>query len=346
MNPNPDRDRSSFSHRPKERVVPNPNLKLTDQCREVLRFRHMSYRTEQAYLGWVERFVRFCREESGAWVHPRECDPVLVQTFLTRLAVQGQVAASTQNQALNALVFLYREVLGLNLEGLDQIERAKKPKRLPVVLPREECHQLFAAMEPALDVFARLLYGTGLRLLEALRLRIQDVDFGRGLITVRGGKGDKDRITMLPQSLKEGMLRQVDLAREVWELDRRDGLAGVWLPNALDRKYPSAGVSWNWFWFWPSRERSRDPRSGLIRRHHLLEGVVQGAVRAAAKRAGLTKSVTPHVLRHCFATHLLESGTDIRSVQDLLGHADVSTTQIYTHVMAKPGVGVRSPLDG
>ena len=165
MNPTPDRDRSSFIRQPKERILPNPNLKLADQCREVLRFRHMSFRTEKAYLGWVERFVRFCREESGTWVHPRECDPALVQAFLTRLAVQGQVAASTQNQALNALVFLYREVLGLNLEGLDQIERAKKPKRLPVVLTREECHLLFAAMDPAMDVFVRLLYGTGLRLI-------------------------------------------------------------------------------------------------------------------------------------------------------------------------------------
>jgi len=347
MNPGYDKQvgREGF-RRPRERIVPNPKLKLVDQCREVLRLRHMSLRTEETYLGWVERFVRFCRERNGAWIHPRECGPEAVREFLTMLAVKGRVAAATQNQALNALVFLYREVLGLNLEGLDGIERAKRRKRLPVVLSREECRRLFGAMEPGMEVFARLLYGTGLRLMEALRLRIKDVDFGRGVVTVRGGKGDKDRVTMLPEALKEGLRRQVAVAKGVWEADRKAGIAGVWLPNALDQKYRNAPESWQWFWLWPSRETSRDPRAGVVRRHHLLEGAVQTAVRAAAKRAGLEKPVTPHVLRHCFATHLLEAGTDIRSVQDLLGHASVTTTQIYTHVMSRPGVGVRSPLDG
>lgn len=326
-------------------LVPNPKSKLADQCREVLRFKHYSYRTELTYLGWIERFVRFCRQPGGAWRHPRECGEAELTAFLSHLANEGRVGASTQNQALNALVFLYREVLHIDLGDFGDFARAKRPKRLPVVLSRDECARLFAGMEPPHRWFAQLLYGSGLRLTEGLRLRIKDVDFGRGTITVRGGKGDKDRVTVLPASLRGALQGQVEEARRIWEEDRRSGLAGVWLPEALERKYPKAGEAWAWFWLWPSRETSVDPRSGVRRRHHLVDASAQLAVKAGAKAAGIDKWVTPHVLRHSFATHLLEGGSDIRTVQELLGHTNVATTQIYTHVMQRPGIGVRSPLD-
>jgi integron integrase len=347
MNPQPDRfPQPDTFRRPRERIVPNPKLRLIDQCREVLRLRHMAWRTEEAYLGWIRRYLRFCRDRHGSWVHPKDCDPGMLRKFLSDLAVRGGVSASIQNQALNALVFLHREVLGLEVAELDGMERARRRHRIPVVLGREEVRRLFGALEPPMDVFGRLLYGTGLRLVEALRLRIQDVDFPGRLVVVRGGKGDKDRRTMLPETLVEPLRLQMEEARRVWQKDREEKQPGVWLPEALERKYPSASTSWNWFWLWPSREVGKDPRTGRIRRHHLLERNVQVAVRKAALQAGLEKPVTPHVLRHCFATHLLEAGTDIRTVQDLLGHAHVTTTQIYTHVLSKPGMGVRSPLDG
>jgi integron integrase len=340
--------------------LPNPKLKLLDQCREVLRFRHYSYRTEQTYLDWIQRYVRFCRESSpsprpdlpGAgeksWRHPRDCGESEIKAFLSHLASERQVAASTQNQALNAVVFLYRQVLGIELGDFSDFVRARRPTRLPSVLTREECVRLFAAMEPPLRGVAQLLYGSGLRLMEGLRLRIKDVDLARGLITVRAGKGDKDRVTMLPVSLKGVLQEQIEYCREIWRADRAAGLAGVWLPDALQRKYPKAGEEWCWFWIWPSRETSADPRATppTRRRHHLIDATVQVAVKTAGRRARIEKIVTPHTLRHSFATHLLEAGTDIRSVQDLLGHRDVSTTMIYTHVMQKPGLGVRSPLDG
>jgi len=341
------RSRPSGSWRPpREGIVPSPKLKLADQCREVLRYRHMSLRTERTYLEWVERFVRFCRRADGSWRHPQECGADDVRAFLTALAVERDVAAATQNQALNALVFLYREVLGIDLEALGAFERARRPKRLPVVLDRGECSRLFAAMEPPLRVFAQLLYGSGLRLIEGLRLRIKDVDPGRGQITVRSGKGDKDRVTVLPESLRREIGVQIESARAVWKADRLSGAPGVEMPAGLGVKSPKAGESWPWFWLWPSRERSVDPVSGIRRRHHWVDARVQIAVRAAGRKAGIGKVVTPHVLRHSFATHLLEAGTDIRTLQELLGHKDVSTTQIYTHVMQKPGLGVRSPLDG
>ena len=336
--------------------LPNPKLKLLDQCREVLRFHHYSYRTEETYLDWIRRYVRFCRDPllatetppgAGAgWRHPRECGEAELKAFLGHLACERRVGASTQNQALNALVFLYQRVLGIELGDFSDFARAQRPVRLPAVLTREECDRLFARMEPPLRWVAELLYGSGLRLMECLRLRIKDVDLARGLITVRSGKGDKDRVTMLPMILKEPLKAQLQECRKLWRADRADELAGVWLPEALQRKYPKAGEEWGWFWLWPSRETSVDPRSRWQRRHHLTDASIQVAVKRAARQATIDKWITPHILRHSFATHLLESGTDIRTVQDLLGHADVATTQIYTHVMQKPGLGVRSPLDG
>jgi integron integrase len=324
--------------------VPNPKLKLLDQCREALRFWHYSYRTEQTYLGWIERYLRFCRTSSG-WRHPRDCREEDIKAFLSHLASDRNVAASTQNQALNAVVFLYCEVLSIDLGDFADFVRAKRPTRLPAVLTREECQRLFAAMEPPFKWIAQLLYGSGLRLMECLRLRVKDVDFGRGIITVRSGKGDKDRVTILPKSLEPDLKEQLKQCRVLWQSDRAAKLAGVWMPDALDRKYPKAGEEWSWFWLWPSPETSFDPRSQVRRRHHLIDASVQVAVKAAAKQANISKWVTPPILRHSFATHLLESGKDLRTAQELLGHEDVATTQIYTHVMKKPGLGVRSPLD-
>ncbi len=329
--------------------IPNPRLKLLDQCREALRFWHYSYRTEQTYLGWIERFIRYCRGTgapgSPGWRHPRDCGETEINEFLSHLATSRNVAASTQNQALNAVVFLYRDVLQVELGTFGQFARAKRPKRLPAVLTREECTRLFAAMEPPARWIAQLLYGSGLRLTEGLRLRVKDIDFGRGLITVRSGKGDKDRVTVLPQTLEPALREQLAASRDVWRKDRESHQPGVWLPHALERKYPHAGRQWPWFWVWPSEVISEDPRCGTRRRHHLTDVSVQIAVKNAAGEAGIQKWVTPHVLRHSFATHLLEDGKDLRTVQELLGHDDVSTTQIYTHVMKKPGLGVRSPLD-
>jgi integron integrase len=332
--------------------VPNPKLKLLEQCQEALRFWHYSYRTEQTYLGWIERYIRFCRGGvdpavgAAAWRHPRECGEVEIKEFLSHLATQRNVSASTQNQALNAIVFLYREVLSVDLGSFATFVRAKRNRRLPAVLTREECQRLFAQLLIPSRWIAQLLYGTGMRVMEGLRLRVKDLDFGQGVITVRAGKGDKDRSTMLPMSLEPALREQLASCRLVWERDRAEGLAGVWMPHALDRKYPNAGKEWPWFWLWPSDETSLDPRTGVRRRHHMTDASVQTAVKRGAREAGIQKWVTPHVLRHSFATHLLESGTDIRTLQDLLGHEDVSTTQIYTHVMKKPGLGVRSPLDG
>jgi integron integrase len=314
--------------------------RLLDQVRERIRFKHYSIRTEQAYLDWIRRFIRHFGKK-----HPAGMGAVEVQAFLSHLAVVGEVSASTQNQAKSALLFLYKEVLGVELPWLDAVESAKTSKRLPVVLTREEVAAVIECLDGTPGLIVRLLYGTGLRIMEALRLRIKDVDFGRGEILVRDGKGAKDRVTMLPASIAPVL--RVHIAR-VRDLHKQDLLAGhgeVYLPYALARKYPSAGREVGWQYVFPAARFSVDPRSGVVRRHHVQDQAVQRAIRQAVRRAGIVKPATPHTMRHSFATHLLESGYDIRTVQELLGHSDVSTTMIYTHVLNRGGRGVASPLD-
>jgi len=326
-------------------VIPNPKAKLLDQVREVLRVKHYALRTEETYIQWITRFLRFHRDRKGRWAHPREMGAAEIMMFLSHLASAQHVAAATQNQALNAVHFLYQQVLHLEPGDFSQFVRASKPRRIPVVLSVEEVRRLLAALEGTPRLMAQLFYGTGLRLMELLRLRIKDLDFDRNQIIVRGGKGDKDRATVFPQMLKAGVRAHLERVRLLWEKDRAAGFSEVYLPPGLAKKYPRAATEWNWQWVFPSRSRSRDPRSGRIRRHHVQETALQRAVKEAARLARITKPASCHTLRHSFATHLLENGYDIRTVQELLGHKDVATTQIYTHVMQKPGLGVRSPLD-
>jgi len=323
-----------------ELLVPNPKLRLREQLREVMRFKHYSLRTEESYWNWIRQFIFFHGKQ-----HPREMGAGQVHQFLSHLAAERKVAVSTQNQALNALVFLYAQVLHRPLGQLEEFERPTRPARLPVVLTQDEARRLLAAVPPKYTLLARLLYGTGLRVMEGVRLRVKDVDFSAGHIVVRDGKGGKDRVTMLPQRLREGLREQLERARAWHEQDVVEGFGRVSLPHALGRKYPKADREWCWQYVFPAERRSIDPATGVERRHHVQEENLQRAVKEGARRAGLTKPVTPHVLRHSFATHLLENGYDIRTVQELLGHSDVATTQIYTHVMQKPGLGVRSPLD-
>ena len=307
---------------------------------ERLRLKHYSWRTEQTYREWAWRLAHF--------VGARGLDSASgedIKGFLSDLAVRGRVSVATQKQALSALVFLFREALGREPGDLSGFELSRRGRRLPTVLSRQECGKLFDALAGTARLMAELMYGSGLRLTELLRLRIKDVDVDRLRLTVRAGKGDKDRMTVLPEKLVEPLRAHRDRVRELYETDRAAGLAGAWLPEALERKYPGAGTSWEWQWLFPSRQVMRDPRSGLRRRHHVLDATFQHAIRHGARAARLNKRVTPHTLRHSFATHLLESGVDIRTLQDLLGHVDATTTQIYTHVMARPGLGVRSPLD-
>ena len=327
-------------------LVPNPKLKLREQFHELARYKHLSLRTEETYWDWIYRYLVFHRTKAGSWRHPRDMGGAEVREFLTDLAVTRRVGAATQNQALNAMLFLYREVVGGELGWVDGFERAQRSRRVPVVLSRQEMQAVLGQMSGTPGLIARLLYGTGMRLLEGLRLRVKDVDFARGQIVVRGGKGDKDRVVMLPESLRRAMIEHLKEVKGTWESDLADGSGRVWLPGALRVKFPKAELEWGWQWVFPSAELSIDPETKVRRRHHVTDASVQGAVKLAGMRARLTKSVTPHVLRHSFATHLLESGADIRTVQELLGHKNVMTTQIYTHVMSKPGIGVRSPLDG
>ncbi|CAH2030632.1 integron integrase [Trichlorobacter ammonificans] len=314
--------------------------KLLDQIRDRIRLKHYSRRTEDVYVDWAKRFILYHNKR-----HPQEMGKQEIEAFLTWLARDRQVSASTQNQAKAALLFLYKEVLDMTLPWLGEVEQAKKPRKMPVVLTEREVQVLLSQLPDAWLLLGRLLYGTGLRLLEGLRLRVQDVDFSANQILVRDGKGGKDRVTMLPQllilPLKDHLLR----VKQVHEHDLAAGYGEVWLPEGLARKYPNAGREWIWQYVFPSARLSVDPRSGVTRRHHLDEKGLQRAIRQAAADAGLSKKATPHTLRHSFATHLLQSGYDIRTVQELLGHKDVQTTMIYTHVLNKGGRGVVSPLD-
>ncbi|MEX6503186.1 integron integrase [Pseudomonas zhanjiangensis] len=314
--------------------------KLLVQVRQQIRLRNYSIRTEAVYAEWVKRYIRFHR-----YRHPAEMGAPEVEAFLTHLAVNRNVAGSTQNQALAALLFLYKEVLDVDLPWLEGVVRAKKPAHLPVVLTREEVASVLAKLEGVQWLVATLLYGAGLRLLEALRLRVKDVDFARGEILVRDGKGQKDRVTMLPRVLAVALQEHLRSVEAIHRQDLADGFGQANLPFALARKYPTAAAEWGWQFVFPSGRRSRDPRSKGIFRHHLHEKTIQRAVREAVRKAELVKPATPHTLRHCFATHLLESGQDIRTVQELLGHADVKTTMIYTHVLNRGGLAVLSPLD-
>lgn len=314
--------------------------KLLDQVRNKIRVRHYSIRTETQYVQWIKRFILFHGKR-----HPQEMGAVEVEAFLTHLAVEGNVSASTQNQALSALLFLYREVLGVELPWLDNVVRAKKPQRLPSVLSRAEVAQVLERMDGVYGLMARLLYGTGMRLMECCRLRVKDIDFGQHEILIRDGKGGKDRVTMLPDTLVQTLQAYLAKRRLLYQDDLGKGMAEVFLPDALARKYPAAASEWAWQYVFPSGSYSLDPRSGRERRHHIDEKLLQRAVKKAVILSGITKLATPHTFRHSFATHLLQNGYDIRTVQELLGHSDVSTTMIYTHVLNKGGRGVVSPLD-
>ncbi|WP_051414472.1 integron integrase [Pseudoxanthomonas suwonensis] len=314
--------------------------RLLEQVRGRLRLKHYSLRTEQAYLYWIRRYIRAHLPR-----HPRELDGAAVEAFLTRLATRDHVAASTQNQALSALLFLYREVLGVDLPWMENVVRARRPQRLPVVLSRAQVAQLLGLLAGREALMAGLLYGSGLRLMECVRLRVKDVDLARNELTVRDGKGGKDRMTVLPAALREPLARQLAGVRQLHARDLAAGLGRVHLPHALARKYPNAAAEPGWQYVFPATRISVDPRDGVRRRHHIDEKVLQAAVRRAALEAGFERPVTPHTLRHCFATHLLEAGADIRTVQELLGHKDVATTQIYTHVLNRGAHGVLSPLD-
>ena len=320
-------------------AAPNPP-KLLDQVRDKIRVKHYSIRTETQYLQWIKRFILFHGKR-----HPKDMDAIEVEAFLTNLAVEGSVSASTQNQALSALLFLYREVLGINLPWMDTMVRAKKSQRLPVVLTRAEVALVLERMDGGYGLMARLLYGTGMRLMECVRLRVKDVDFAQRVILIRDGKGAKDRVTMLPDVLMQILQEHLVKRRQLYEDDLAKDRAEVFLPDALARKYPNAANGWAWQYMFSSGSYSVDPRSGRNRRHHIDEKLLQRAMKRAVAASGVVKLATPHTLRHSFATHLLESGYDIRTVQELLGHSDVSTTMIYTHVLNKGGRGVVSPLD-
>ena len=334
-------------YRHKDRVISASNgereshpPRLLDQVRARCRRLNYSVRTERAYIGWIRRFVL-----ANGKRHPRDLGAQEIETFLTDLAVRGNVAASTQNQALSALLFLYREVLGLDLPWMEGVTRAKRPQRLPVVLSRAEVERLLTMIDGEVWLMAALLYGTGMRLMECMRLRVKDIDFERRQITVRDGKGAKDRQVPLPDSLRDRLKSAVERVRILHEQDLVAGNGTVWLPHALSRKYPNAEREFPWQYVFPARSLSIDPRSGARRRHHVDEAVLQRAIKIARTRAGIDKPVTPHVLRHSFATHLLEFGADLRTIQALLGHKDVATTQIYTHVLNRGAGGVLSPLD-
>jgi len=314
--------------------------RLLDRVRAEIRIRHYSIRTEDTYVDWIRRYILFHNKR-----HPQDMGAAQVNEFLSHLATDRGVSASTQNQAKSALLFLYAKVLKADLPWLDEIVAGRTNRKLPVVLTPAEVRRLLLEMNGVTALVAQLLYGTGMRLMEGLRLRVKDVEFERRELTVRDGKGGKDRVTVLPENLMLPLQEQMARAKALHDKDLVAGLGGVWLPDALSIKYPSAPKAWGWQWVFPAQSRSTDPRSGVERRHHLQEQSIQRAVSTAAKRVGISKPCSPHVLRHSFATHMLQSGYDIRTVQELLGHSDVKTTMIYTHVLNRGGRGVRSPLD-
>ena len=328
----------------KPSTVPLRSVRLMDQVRERIRYLHYSLSTEKTYLYWIRFFIRW-HAVDGEMRHPRDMGATEVEAFLTHLATDRKVSASTHNQALSALLFLYSEVLNVDLPWLDNINRPTNKRRIPSVLTKEEVASLFLFLDGELLLLARLLYGTGMRLMEGLRLRIKDVDFDRHVIVVREAKGNKDRVVMLPRSLAAMLKAQILAARVQWGADRVAQRGGVEAPHALEKKYPKVGYTWAWFWMFPSPTLSIDPRSGVERRHHLFEERLQRGLKRAVASAGIAKPVSVHTLRHSFATHLLQAGTDIRTVQELLGHSDVSTTMIYTHVLKVAAGGTASPLD-
>jgi integron integrase len=337
-------DTGGDTERPRAEL-PQPPLPPTaesamEQMRVALRTRHYAYRSEQTYLDWVRRFLAF-----HSPLPPEQLTTKHLALYLEHLAVVRNVASSTQNQALSSILFLYQVVLNKDPGELKDVARARRGRRLPSVLGAEEVRRMLATSQGTTGLMLRLMYGAGLRMLECLRLRIKDVDFGRGQIIVRGGKGDKDRMVMLPEALRPALTEQAERVKALWEQDRREERAGVWMPDALEIKYPNAGKELGWQWFFPSSHFSTDPRSGLQRRHHMHDSALHKAVKDAARAAGIVKPVSCHTLRHSFATHLLERGTDIRSVQELLGHNSIETTQIYTHVMTSHASAVKSPLD-
>jgi integron integrase len=313
---------------------------LFEVAREKIRTRHLALRTEQAYLYWMRRYVRFHGRR-----HPREMGAVEVEAFLTHLAVEARVAASTQNQALQAILFLYREVLDTNLPWLQNVTRASRPKRLPVVLSSTEVRSLLAQLDGMCWLIASLLYGSGLRLMEAHRLRIKDMDLVRGELIARDAKGGRDRVTVLPATVVAPLREHLAKLSDRFERQRKLREPGVWLPTAIARKYPDAAIQWGWQWVFPANSLCRDAYTGKPTRHHQHEKILQRAVQTAVHKARILQPASCHTLRHCFATHLLEAGCDIRTVQELLGHADVSATMIYTHVLGKGAMGVKSPLD-
>jgi integron integrase len=315
--------------------------KLLDRLQEALRSRHYSRRTEQTYSHWVKRFIYFHNVR-----HPMDMAEPEINAYLTHLAVKEKVSASTQNQALSALLFLYRHVLDRKVGDLGEVIRARKPQHVPVVMTREEVKSILSHLQGDKWLMVSLMYGAGLRLMECLRLRIQDIDFARNEITIRDGKGAKDRITMLPQSLAAPLGEYLQKVKVVHERDLSEGWGRIQMPYALDRKYPNAAADWRWQWVFPQENRWKNTTNGQEGRHHVHETILQRAVKEAVRKAGVVKHVGCHTFRHSFATHLLEGGYDIRTIQELLGHKDVSTTMIYTHVLNKGGHGVRSPMDG
>ena len=325
----------------KRKFRPDPSLKLMDQVRQVLRYHHYAYRTEQTYCDWIVRYIKYF----GAKKHPQDMGKTEIDAYLSHLATERKVSASTQRQALNAIIFLYRRVLDQPI--IEQIEptRAKRKPRLPVVMTKNEVRGVLAQMKGIHLLMAKILYGAGLRLMECIRLRVQDLDFERNLIYVRSAKGNKDRTTLFPRSIQVEMRRQLEKVKRSHNEDLAQGYGGVYLPEDLARKYPHAAQELRWQYMFPAKKRSVDPRTGVERRHHVLESGLQKAVKVAVDRAGITKRVGCHTFRHCFATHLLENGVNIRVVQELMGHADVKTTEIYTHVMEKNISAVLSPLD-